>query len=254
LEQRLGAAEAAGGRVGELAGTLDELRTALQTSQERVTGVGDQVTALRDRVDGVAGTVQALDQRVTTLQDRLDSAEDRRERAATLALLVSQLDAALTESRPYDRLLQTLAELAEDDATVREAVARLEPAAATGIPDLMTLRQRFAATANEIVHRARAPEGDGLIDRATDNLMRLVTIRPVGADARGDSPEARVARAEAKLAAGDLAGAVAELEQLEGPPAEAAAEWLELARLRLAAKEAVTSLQAHTTALLTEPR
>jgi uroporphyrinogen-III synthase len=61
-----------------------------------------------------------------------------------------------------------------------------------------------------------------------------------------------VARAEAKLAQGDLAGAVAELEQLQGAPAGAAAEWLEMARMRLAAEEAVTSLQAHTTAMLTE--
>jgi uroporphyrinogen-III synthase len=252
LEQRLTAAEEAGGQASQLAGTVDVVRTAVQTSLVRIAGVGDLVPAGRDRIDEVAGNVQALDQRVTTLQDRVDSSENRRERAATLALLTTQLDAALNESRSYDRLLATLAEVAKDDPAVEDAVGKLRPAAETGVPDLTVLRQRFAETANEIVHQANAPEGDGLIDRATDNLMRLVTVRPVGADAEGDSAAARVARAEAKLAQGDLAGAVAELEQLQGAPAEAAAEWLEMARMRLDAEDAVTSLQAHTTAMLTE--
>ena len=66
------------------------------------------------------------------------------------------------------------------------------------------------------MHQAQAPEGDSLLDRATGNLMRLVTVRPVGADAEGDDPPARVARAEAALAAGDLAAAVAEIEALDG--------------------------------------
>ena len=66
------------------------------------------------------------------------------------------------------------------------------------------------------MQRARAPEGDSLIDQAAGNLLRLVTVRPVGADVEGDDAAARVARAEARLAEGDLAAAVAEVEALEG--------------------------------------
>ena len=84
--------------------------------------------------------------------------------------------------------------------------------------------------------------------------MRLVTIRPVGADAEGDHAAARVARAEARLADGDLAGAVAELEGLEGAPAAAAAPWLEQARTRLAAENALHGLRAHATGLLAQSR
>ena len=91
-----------------------------------------------------------------------------------------------------------------------------------------------------------------MLDRAASNLMRLVTVRPVGADAEGDDAAARVARAEAKLAAGDLAGAVAELEGLEGAAAEAAAPWLAQARARLAAESALDRLRAHTTGLLAQ--
>jgi hypothetical protein len=81
--------------------------------------------------------------------------------------------------------------------------------------------------------------------------MGLVTVRSVGADAEGSDADARVARAEARLADGDLAGAVAEIEGLEGPAAEAAAGWLERARARLAAEQALASLQEQASDLLT---
>jgi hypothetical protein len=113
------------------------------------------------------------------------------------------------------------------------------------VPSLPELRNAFERSANEIVHTAQAPDGDGLLDQAAGNLMRLVTVRPVGADVEGDGAAARVARAEAALAEGDLAAAVAELEGLQGPAAEAAAPWL---------AEALAALQERTTRLLSEVR
>ncbi len=103
------------------------------------------------------------------------------------------------------------------------------------------------------MQQARAPEGNSLIDQAASNLMRLVTVRPVGADVEGEGAAARVARAEADLEQGDLAAAVAELEALEGPAAAAAAAWLAEAKTRLGATAALARLQAHTTELLTQP-
>jgi hypothetical protein len=79
-----------------------------------------------------------------------------------------------------------------------------------------------------------------------------VTVRPVGDDVRGDTAEARVARAEAALDKGDLAAAVAELDQLEGRPAEAAADWLAQAKARLGADQAVAQLRTQATELLSE--
>jgi hypothetical protein len=59
----------------------------------------------------------------------------------------------------------------------------------------------------------------------------------------GQSPEAVVARAEVRLQAGDLAGAVAEMTTLEGQLPENDA-WLARARLRLAAERALDALNA----------
>jgi hypothetical protein len=79
-----------------------------------------------------------------------------------------------------------------------------------------------------------------------------VTVRPVGADVSGEGAPARVARAEAALAHGDLAAAVAEIEPLEGAADAAAAPWLAEAHQRMAAQAAVAALQDRATRLLSE--
>ena len=61
--------------------------------------------------------------------------------------------------------------------------------------------------------KARCGDDDaGWWDRLMGRVSELVTVRPVGEDVEGDSPAARVARAEAHIASGDLASAVNELD------------------------------------------
>jgi hypothetical protein len=210
----------------------------------------EQMEGVRERSDALHAAVEELSTRVAAAENRVAAAGDRREQAAALALLTSQIDRAIAQSQSYEEPLRSLAGLGAEDEVVRQAAAELAMGAATGLPSLAQIRQSFDPVAREIVQRARAPEGDSLIDQAAGNLLRLVTVRPVGADVEGDGPAARVARAEAHLAAGDLAAAVAELEALEGPAAEAAADWLAKAKARLAASAALDRLHTRTTELL----
>jgi hypothetical protein len=201
------------------------------------------VEALSTRADALA---EGLDR----LKQQIASTDDRRTQAATLARTVAQLDTAIEQGEPFGDLLDGLR--GQGDPDVVQAVEALRPAAASGVPSLTALRDAFDAVANPIVHAAQMPEGDGLLDQAAGNLMSLVTVRPVGADVKGDSAAARVARAEAALDDGELAVAVAEMEALAGPAAEVAAPWLATARPRLAAEAAVHTLQERATLLLTE--
>jgi hypothetical protein len=244
LDQRLSAAEKAEGELQTLSGSIDALGQKLTADQQQSQALASQISALSERVSGA--------------ESKIENAERDRTRAAALALVVGQLEAAIDQARPYQTQVQTLTALTTggaagpgDDA-IKQAVGELEPGAAAGVASLATLRQSFAPVANEIVHAAKAPEGNNLLDRATDNLMRLVTVRPVGGDVRGDSVEARVARAEAALQAGDLASAVAELDQLDGRPATVAADWLAQAKARLGAEQAVAQLRTQATDLLTQ--
>ena len=60
---------------------------------------------------------------------------------------------------------------------------------------------------------------------------------------RQSAPEAALSAAERSLAAGDLAGAVAALDPLSGPAAEAARPWLQMARQRLAVEAALHQVE-----------
>ncbi|HSA80585.1 MAG TPA: mitofilin family membrane protein [Geminicoccaceae bacterium] len=214
-------------------------------------GLDEQITGVRERTDALRAEVEGLSTRLGDTENRVAAARDRSEQAAALALLTSQIDHALAQSRGYEEPLRSLKALGDQDEAVRREVAELTPSAASGVPSLAQLQESFDPVAREVVQRARAPEGDSLIDQAASNLLRLVTVRPVGADVEGEEPAARVARAEAHLDAGDLAAAIAELETLEGPAAEPAADWLAQAKGRIATNAALERLRARTTELLT---
>ena len=234
-------------RLQELSGSVDQLTQQLSADEQQGQELASQI-----------GT---LDERVSAAESRLEAAARNRNQATALALIVGQLEAAIDEARPYATQVQALTAMTQDGAGSDAAARRRDPAGGERAGTWRRERRSkhrarcassFAPVANEIVHAARAPEGDSLLNRATDNLMRLVTVRPVGDDVRGDTAEARVARAEAALDKGDLAAAVAELEQLEGRPAEAAADWLAQAKARLGADQAVAQLRTQAADLLSQ--
>ena len=67
---------------------------------------------------------------------------------------------------------------------------------------------------------------------------------------QGDSAEAKLARAEAALDAGDLAKAVELVKSLPPQTNKATAGWLARAEAHLAAQRAVDQLAAHAVSLL----
>jgi len=240
IDQRLSAAEQAEAQLKQLSSSVDQLTSKISADAQQTASLASEVSSLGERLSGT--------------ETKIADAERNRSRAATLALVVGQLESAIQAAKPYQTQVEALSAMAggdsADEEAIKHAVGALEPGAAAGVPSIAALRQSFEGLANEIVHAARATDGDNLLNRAADNLMRLVTVRPVGDDVRGDTVEARVARAEAALAKGDLAAAVSEVEQLEGRPATIAAPWLEQAKARLDADQAVVQLRAQATDLL----
>jgi len=76
-------------------------------------------------------------------------------------------------------------------------------------------------------------------------LARAITVRRVDAlSAEGDDPQSRLARAEALLAKGDLAGALAQLEGLPAQAQTVIADWLAGAKDRLALEAGLRDLSA----------
>ncbi len=247
LNQRVGALEARLERtpapdLTPLAARLDgvEARLAAAAADD---GAAAAVAALAERVDALTAAVEG---RVAALEAQAAASQAAR---PAMLLAVGQLRAALRGSGPYRAELATLATVAGDDAGIASVLAALEARADGGVPTPGLLRARFAAVAGAVVGAAIVADEGTWVDHTVARLARLVTVRRVG-DVAGDAPDAVVARAEARLAAGDFAAAVAEVERLAGASAEAAAAWLADARARLAAERTLAALDARVLAAL----
>ncbi|MCP1336593.1 COG4223 family protein [Futiania mangrovi] len=194
-----------------------------------------------------ARNVSALDQEIETLRQRLAEVEAARgDAAAAKAVALARLSSDVGEGRAFDTSLQTFRGVWGDAVSL----PALEAYAGTGLPDIEALRRSFPAAARATQRAAAVPEDAGLLDRLWGSARTLVTVRPAG-DSEGTSVGAILSRAEAKLARGDLSGAVADLTAL--PPSAAGAE--EMAAWRAKAEgrlDALAELDALETRALSE--
>ena len=85
--------------------------------------------------------------------------------------------------------------------------------------------------------------------KTVNRLTSVVTVRRIG-EVAGPTAEARIARAETRLAAGDLAAAIEDLAPLETAPGGLLTAWLADARARLALDAALDDVSQRALALL----
>ncbi|MGQ0675391.1 MAG: uroporphyrinogen-III synthase [Rhodospirillales bacterium] len=206
--------------------------------------------AIRNSLNDLAAKLDALGKRMAEAERIAASARAEGLAQAALALSVGQIRRAIDAGSPFAAELAAGRSLAGGDAALAGPLDLLAPLAATGIATRAALTQSYKDTAAAIVHAARARDGEsGAWRRFVAWLDSLITVRPIGA-AAGDSPAARAARAEALLAAGDLAGAVAQLDALGAPASNAARPWLDRAKARLQAEQALAALETRAAAAM----
>jgi hypothetical protein len=254
LKESLRALQAAGGgaadgkiaalekQVQGLSGTVETRISGLE-SRGATTVVESALAELRAGNGRLTGQVKALRKSLQAMEQRLDAAEKRAGGEEVLMLAVGQLRAALARGVPFRQELSTLEGLSAEDEALAETIAPLWSYASIGVETQADLRARFDKLAPEVLSAEQAASG-GWTDRILAKLNDVVTIRRVGGDVEGDGADSLLARAEARLAASDLAGAVDIMGGLTGPAAEAAVSWLAAARARLAADKAVAALES----------
>jgi len=258
LSASLAAAPAQGSPTSPDAATSEATATATAELGHAVDALRDENTALKAALEEARGKLAALEplgERVAALETKTGENAAESENVALL-LAASRLGSAVNAGRPFAPELKTLMALAADDAALKSEIdERLKPIAASadqGVPTLADLRQAFPDLARKLAEvgtgadiAAAADAEPGWFQRLLASLSDLVTVRPTGADATGDSVGARVARAEAALNHGDLEKAAAELDGLP-----AAAEWVAAARARAAAGPAIDALETMAVARL----
>ena len=190
------------------------------------------MTALTDRI-------AKLEAALPGLEGAIDKSVAGTKSAAA-ALAFANLRAAVADGRRYAAELATIKSFVPDPGDL----APLPAYADKGIPTVPELARSFAAGADAAVAAAAPAASGSVLDRLLASAATIVKVKRVGEAATGDSPSAVIARAQALIDKGDLAGAVQQIETLQGASRDAFAAWLADARARLSADDVVKRLEA----------
>jgi hypothetical protein len=155
---------------------------------------------------------------------------------------------AIDAGGPFAADADLLKPLAAGDPAIAAIHGELAPFASTGVATRRALAVEFPEIARRVIAADVADDSWG--ERLLSKLKQLVSIRRVGEDTKGMTPEAILARAEAALEAGDLAKAVSEMKTLKSPALDPARDWLTRAEAHLAAQGVVDRLSLHSIGLL----
>ena len=214
---------------------------ALETKSAKA----DDLKAAKDTLDKLAATVGAVDTRLTKLEssDLLELA-----RRASLATAVANLTRAAQGSAPFKAEFDIVAAMIPGDPRLAEVA----PLADTGLPTTGTLLAAFGNSAAAAIDAENAAKGTTWWDKLWSHFASLVSTRPIG-EVQGFSTEARIARGEVRLKAGDLAAAVKELSGISGPARDALAGWLDEAKARVHLEAALADVNTRAIEALQAP-
>lgn len=221
-------------RSGKLETTIEQLRNEIaELKRLAETRPAQEPTA---DVEGIARRLAGIEQRIDTAAAAPKAAPQQPSPRAAQVVALGALRDAIARGGGYARELETVRALLKDrDAELAPLAAHAE----TGLPTVAELAKRFAPVASSLV-RTPQPES-GIIDRLWNNAGKMIEVRPVGEPA-GSDPGAVVARMEAKLARGDLAGALEDARALPPAVRATAKDWFETAEQRRDAEVLIRNL------------
>jgi len=191
-----------------------------------------------------------LETRIAGLEAGRTADEIAVSRASALALAAGQLRTALERGVPFTGTLAIAESLDADDATVAAAFEMLRKSAGSGVATGSALELSFANLVPELLAAGRRGQNGDFVDRLTDRVNDIVSIRRTGADVQGNDIQARIARAEVLLANRDVAAAVAEFTDVGGAPGEILSPWVSRARGYLDSHDALAVIEAQAIARL----
>jgi uroporphyrinogen-III synthase len=219
-----------------------------------------EIAVLTREIAALRTTLGALDQAVATQRDQAKALSDAvgarntgeqkalvAARASAVIGVAARLAGSIDAGVPLAAELNLLVPLVQGDAKLTEIIAALQPYAQTGVASRSALEAEFPAVAKAALAEDVADDSYG--ERLMGKLRGLVSLRRVG-DVPGDSTEAKLARAEQALHAGDVAKAAELVKSLPASTNKATAAWLAKAQAHLAAKRSLDQLAAYAVTLL----
>jgi hypothetical protein len=219
-----------------------------------------EIAVLTREIAALRATLSALDQAVATQRDQAKALSDAvgarntgeqkalvAARASAVIGVAARLAGSIDAGVPFAAELNLLVPLVQGDAKLTEILAALQPYAQAGVASRAALEAEFPVVAKAAMAEDLADDSYG--ERLLGKLRGLVSLRRVG-DVPGDTTEAKLARAEQALHAGDVAKAAELVKSLPASTNKATAAWLARADAHLAAKRSLDQLAAYAVNLL----
>lgn len=236
-------------RTDDAAGNAADAKRAADAATKAVAELKSSVqAAAANNANSVPrADIEALAKRVGALETRAKATrETTNDSAARLALSASVLRNAVAVGAPYADELAEVRALGGDN----DALAALEPFAASGVPTARTLGNELSALLPQILKIAGAtPASADFLAKLEANASKLVRIRPLKAP-RGDEPSAVLARLDVAAGNADIPAALADLAKLPDKERAPAEGWIAKAKARQAAIAAAAQYAAATTRAL----
>jgi hypothetical protein len=207
----------------------------IRTTQSRIAEQDAlAVTRQQARSEDVSLRLAALSAQITSLQTALANATRQTEQTAamTRTMALVRLSETLRRPMPFGAELALVRASGTDLGDVKPLLDRIEPYAATGIPGTTQLRQDFHTLADQVVRTDHALMPASWMN----NLATWAHLRTASPPAPAGDPSLDLLRdATARLADGDVAGALEQATQLSDTYKPAFASWIEDAQARVAA-------------------
>ncbi len=192
-------------------------------------------------LDGVLQNTREQEPALTELFSGVDSAEIR---PAMLLFGMEQVRAVLgQDNASLLPDLQALATMAgNEDPDLSEAIGQLMPVAGEGVLSPGGLSGVLQSMSGDIVSASLSGDDVSMQERAKARLNNVIEIEKDGALISGTPVQASITQAQHQLAEGDVMGAIASMQSLQGPGAQAAAPWLQKANVTLMAQQLKNTL------------
>ena len=203
-----------------------------------------RIAAVEQRLQPLQSSITGSSEAAKAATAKVDE-EAARSRATAQAIAAQSLQQALERGAPLKSEIDTLSRL----GVAPDRLAALNAFAASGAPSAKALASAFIALEDKLIALEKPAADAGLMDRLSQAAQRLVRVRPAG-DNTGSTPTDLVARIEAALTAGNIAGAMTAWDLLPASAKAVSADWATHAKARLAADTAARALVADALAAL----
>ena len=192
-----------------------EIKTALASLRTDFETLSTDFEILSTDFEILNTTIITLTERLDTIETVLENrpAEAEITKDWSVLITIGHIRQSLQNGRPYAADLALLTPMLAGDSAALHFLETLRPYAESGVPSRSELSRQFTAQAAlwaESPETKTTDQQTGMWDETMQRLKALVRIRRMG-EQTGNTPEARVARAENHLNADDLAAAGTEL-------------------------------------------